>query len=327
MRKKTYSLTNPQKSIWLTEQYYNGTSINNICGTVFIHDTVDFKNLERAINLFVKNNDSFRIRLFLDESRTPKQYIANFSPMSFNLNVLPNLQSLHDLESICVSKKFNLFDHNLFDIQLFKFSDSTGGFITTASHIISAACTAGLVASKVINIYSSLLKVIDIFEESSSYINYVHSEKEYFESDRFIKDKEFWDSTFDTIPEFGIIPSTRSMTHVSCAGKRKLFVFEKSLVTTINDFCKNNQISIFNFLMAIYSIYIGRVSNLTSLVLGTPILNRTTFIEKNTPGMFISTVPMKFDLNPDQKFIEYVKSIAFESLSIFRHQKYPYQNI
>ena len=28
-----YELTNPQKSIWLTEQYYKGTSVNNICGT------------------------------------------------------------------------------------------------------------------------------------------------------------------------------------------------------------------------------------------------------------------------------------------------------
>ena len=28
-----YDLTNPQKSIWLTEQFYRGTSINVICGT------------------------------------------------------------------------------------------------------------------------------------------------------------------------------------------------------------------------------------------------------------------------------------------------------
>ena len=34
MNSKLYGLTNPQKNIWNTEQYYYGTSINNIGGTV-----------------------------------------------------------------------------------------------------------------------------------------------------------------------------------------------------------------------------------------------------------------------------------------------------
>ena len=35
--KDVYELTNPQKSIWYTEQFYEGTTVNNICtsGTVY----------------------------------------------------------------------------------------------------------------------------------------------------------------------------------------------------------------------------------------------------------------------------------------------------
>ncbi len=36
MGKKFYNLTTPQKSIYFTEQYYNNTNINNICGSVII---------------------------------------------------------------------------------------------------------------------------------------------------------------------------------------------------------------------------------------------------------------------------------------------------
>ena len=39
--------------------------------------------------------------------------------------------------------------------------------------------------------------------------------------------------------------------------------------------------------MAIYALYIGKVRNLKHFVLGTPILNRTTFEEKHTPGMLL----------------------------------------
>ena len=36
------NLTNSQKSIWVTEQYYKESSINNICGTAIIDEQVDF---------------------------------------------------------------------------------------------------------------------------------------------------------------------------------------------------------------------------------------------------------------------------------------------
>ena len=106
-----------------------------------------------------------------------------------------------------------------------------------------------------------------------------------------------------------------------------LFTFSKQTVDNINEFCRNNRISIFNFLMGIYALYIGRVSNLTNFTLGTPVLNRTTFIEKNTPGMFISTVPLQFNLTSNSSFVEFAQNIAKDTLSVFRHQKYPYQNI
>ena len=35
MGKKFYNLTNPQKNIWNTEQYYKGTAVNNVGGSVY----------------------------------------------------------------------------------------------------------------------------------------------------------------------------------------------------------------------------------------------------------------------------------------------------
>ena len=77
--------------------------------------------------------------------------------------------------------------------------------------------------------------------------------------------------------------------------------------------------------MAIYSLYIGRVSNLDEFVIGTPILNRSNFREKHTSGMFISTVPLKITIDNDSTFLDFVSKIAQDSLAMLRHQKYPYQ--
>ena len=50
--KGLYGLTNPQKSIWMTEQFYKGTNINNIVGYLKISDKANFEALEKAFEIY-----------------------------------------------------------------------------------------------------------------------------------------------------------------------------------------------------------------------------------------------------------------------------------
>ena len=83
MNKELYDLTNPQKSIWLTEQFYKGTSVNNVCGTVLIDEIIDFDHLLTAINIFIRDNDSFRIHIKIDKNGNVKQYFKDFEERTF----------------------------------------------------------------------------------------------------------------------------------------------------------------------------------------------------------------------------------------------------
>ena len=327
MNTELYDLTNPQKSIWLTEQFYKGSSVNNICGTVLIDEKVNFNLLCTAINIFIKDNDSFRIHLCIDSNGNVKQYFSDYIEQTFETINISDNDDLLTLEHNMATTPFNILDNNLFDIKPFRFPNGKGGFVVNTSHLIADACTASLVASKIINIYSSLLKNEFPSEQPTSYLNYINSEKEYLSSSKFEKDAEYWDSQFTDVPEFGIIPSLKSSAVENSTACRQLFKIDSSLAENISLFCKDKKISLFNFFMGIYALYIGRVSNLDNFVLGTPILNRTTFTEKNTPGMFISTVPFKFSIIESQSFVEFAQKIGLDSLSMFRHQKYPYQNI
>ena len=79
--------------------------------------------------------------------------------------------------------------------------------------------------------------------------------------------------------------------------------------------------------MTIFAIYLGRVSNLNEFVIGTPILNRTNFKEKQTTGMFINTLPLKINLKNNETVLENLKDIAINSMGLLRHQKYSFQYI
>ena len=73
MEKNLYDLTNPQKSIWYTEQFFKNTSVNNIGGTIIIKDKISFDLLKKSIYEYVKTNDSFLIKLCFDEKGDIKQ--------------------------------------------------------------------------------------------------------------------------------------------------------------------------------------------------------------------------------------------------------------
>ena len=74
-KKDVYELTNPQKSIWNTELFFSNTTVNNICVSGIINEEVNIEILKKAINLLVKENDSFRTKLIVNDS-VPVQFFS-----------------------------------------------------------------------------------------------------------------------------------------------------------------------------------------------------------------------------------------------------------
>ncbi len=328
MNSKLYNLTNPQKNIWNIEQYYKGTSVNNIGGTVHLKTQLDFSALSKAVSNVILAHDNFHIRLIKDDTNI-KQSFADLKDYPIKIIDLSDLAELSLIEEKMCQTVFSIENDNLFCVKIFRLPDGTGGVISVMHHIISDSWTVGLFCKEIVQEYTNLIKNIKSDDVQYSYINYIEKEQEYLNSPSFQKDKEYWAGVFNTMPELATIPSFSSELsgQVSCVAKRQSFAISKQVLDKVSEFCKNNRISIYNFFMSIYSIYIGRVSNLDDFVIGTPILNRLDFADKNTNGMFISTVPLRINILNDSSFVDFSRSMARSCLSMLRHQRYPYQNI
>ena len=325
---KEFELTYPQKSIWVTEQYFNGTNINNIFATLTIKRDVNLERLKKSINIFLKNNKSFGLNFKMKDGRLV-QYFTEFEELDFEVFYLKDYDEVKK-KAIELSKKpFDIFGKKLFDYKLFKLENGYGGVIGLAHHIISDAATFSLMPAEFVDNYSKLENNEEITYKDYSYEDYIIEEEQYKNSEKFLKDKEYWEKIYETIPEVATIPSmknkTNTNTELSCEASREEYILEKEMLEKISEFCKKNKISNFNFFMAVYAIYLGRVSNLRDFVIGTPILNRTNFKEKHTTGMFINTAPLRIKIEDNIDFVSFAKQIAQSSLSMLRYQKYPYQ--
>ena len=321
-------LTSSQKSIWVTEQYYKGSSINNICGTAVIEEKLDFKKLEEAIKVVYQKHDNFKLRLKIEDGEVMQVLTEQKETQINTINIASSKEIKKELEKI-VRIPFKLENSELFKFYIFKFENGEGAFMLKIHHLIADAWTLAFICNEIIKTYSALKQNNEVETKAIySYIDYIKAEQEYLESEKFQKDKAYWEEKFSSIPEVAIIPGSKSNENENNPkGNRKQFNLDTSSVDAIKKYCKENKISLYNFFMAVYAIYIGEISNLDEFVIGTPILNRTNFKEKNAAGMFINMAPFKINMNQAIDFKAFIKNIAIDSMNMLKHQKYSYQSL
>lgn len=155
MENKLYELTNPQKSIWYTENYFENTNINNICTSGIIYEDINIDTLKNAIHRLVQTNDSFRIKLSL-QNNVPMQYIADFEPFDIETIYINNIDDFHNIEQEMVKEKFNIINSVLFKFKIAIFPDKSAGVILNLHHIIADSWSLGLTIQKIVQIYHSI---------------------------------------------------------------------------------------------------------------------------------------------------------------------------
>lgn len=324
-KKNLYNLTNPQMSIWTTEQYYQGTSLNNISGIIYIEENANIENIKKAVNIYIKKNEAVRLRVVL-ENNIPMQYISKYEEVQIDvLNI--NKEDAETKSQEFTNKPFELIDSNLFKFKIYQFSNGEVGIYINLHHLIADAWSMSLYIDEVMSIYSKLKNNQEVDEEiNSSYTKFIQKEQEYIKTEKYIKDGEFWGDIFKEEPKISHIKNSLP-SNLNLSAIRKSYVFSKELYEKMDKYCKNNGSSIYTFLMSIYSIYLSKINNNANVIIGTPILNRTNFEEKKTSGMFISTVPFLANIQEDKNVNNVIKEISNIQRNIFRHQKYPYTSI
>lgn len=319
-----YKLTNPQESIWLINSFYENTNVSNICGTLLIHEKVDFDLLNKAVNRVVQENDAMRIHFKLRDGK-PFQYVTEYVFQQFPIYSLNSKDELPQLEDKFAKITFDVIDSCLYDFKLLKFKNGHGGVNLTIHHLISDAWSFGLITNEIIGNYSKLLKSKNAESaDMPSYFEFAQNEQKYLGSEKYENDRKFWEDVFATCPSC-VSLSQKSFPSSSPVANRKSFSLGNS--AKIVDFCKKNKISVFTFLLTIFSIYFHRISGSSDIVIGSPILNRNGIREKNTLGLFINTLPLKVEVDDDIDFIQLAQSVYKNQFSILRHHKYPYSKI
>lgn len=322
--KNIYELTNPQKSIWMSEQYYKGTNINNIVGYIKINKNANLQALEKAFNVLVQKNDSLKTKIIIDNS-VPKQYFDDFVYENIEIIELQDESQLLQFETSFPMQNIDVDNNFLFLPKILSFPDGSAILALIAHHLIADAWTMSLLLEEV---YQSYLKIINNesidLTSNPSYIEFIKSQENYMSSNKFEEDTKYWQSQFSNLPN---IINFKNNVKVSIQADRKIYELNNNIVAKINSFCQENKISDYIFLLGIFNIYFFNIFNTNNFVIGNPILNRSNFKEKQIAGMFVSIMPFIVNIDKSMIFADFCKQLANNQKQMYRHIKYPYHEI
>lgn len=320
-----FDLTFPEKNIWLVENFYESKKINIISGSLVIKKDFDINLAEKTVNEYVRLNDAMRIRVCLEGS-TPKQYVSEYIPFVANkIDVKGKTQKeIETIKEEYISTGFDVIEKSLFSYLLIDKGEGAGEIFLKAHHLICDGWSGSKMVMDLANIYDKFLEGEDLVSEVPSYLSYIAKENEYKESEKYIKDEEFWK---EYLKDF-MSPALIKVDDVqSTKAKRYSTKLNKKLNDEILKYCKENKVSPYSVFMTAVAIYLERVTSKKYVVIATPVLNRSNFEEKKMQGMFVSTMPVRFNIDENKTFKEICQDNAKSTLTLFRHQRFPFSKI
>ena len=320
---KYYNLTTPQKNIWNLQKYYGDTAIGNQCGAIFYKEKRDNNLLKKAIYHIIDSQSGLRLRFV--EKEEPVQYIAkeleDIPVMSF-----ATMDKFDDFAENFAKNPIGLNDKVMYRFVVFQIGDRSG-ILAALSHLISDAWTFSFIAGQVDEIYHNLEDGADYDIWQADYTEYVQTEKDYFISERYKKDKSYWESKYTAQPEKSIIKMLPAKSD-SIEAKRFTKCLSEKLENKINKYCSNNQVTQAVLFETALITYLAKINGENqTITIGIPVLNRSNAKEKKIAGMFVSTMPLAVQVIENMTITELAQQISKGHMEIFRHQKYPYSDI
>lgn len=327
LSKAAFPLSQSQENIWNLETAHPGLPINNISSILNIGGRLDIPMLKTAVCRLIALTPALRTRIRAPGG-VPVQFVVDdvLDHVPFFDFTMTGMEGVEEWSLSVAREAMPVLDAPLYFCAIFKRANGTGGVLLKVHHLISDAWSQGLILNRLAEMYLSLLtgKEPDL-SPFPPYEAHIQAENAYLASPEKARDEAFWRRTLRDLP--GASAKGHEYATVSPVGRRASFPLPERLNRLIMAFCEQHKVSPFAVFYMALSIYLRRVRGQERFCVGVPVINRRTFQEKRTPGMFVTTLPFVNSLDESVTFAEFNEALKADWYELLRHQSLPFSDI
>lgn len=282
-----------------SEAYFEQTSFQ-------IHGDIDMEYVFHSFEIWIARHDVFRTLFIYQNVEKPKQIVLH----QRRCNVFFNDLSTGDKADIATlieayqeqdrRRGFDLSRDMPIRLAVFRIDKKIYQFIFSFHHIILDGWSFGLLLGEFFEIYQKLLQNQEVnYDKEHSFRQYVL----WLQKQNLDQAYAYWT---DYLKDFEIptkLPGEikNRFSEASYNRKEKAFIFDSAVFQSIQDFIKDNQMTLNIFIQTLWGILLQRYNNTDDVVFGTVVSGRHAEIDNidQTVGLLINTIPVRIGSSSD----------------------------
>jgi enterobactin synthetase component F len=326
----SFPLTVAQRGLWMTQKITPGANLN-IAEAVEICGPIEPGIFRRALHQVVAEAEQLRVCV-VEENGKPRQVLRPVYPgdfpyvdMSGEADPRAAIQAwmMHE-----VTLPVDLRKDPLWVSALLKASDDCYFWYQRAHHIVYDGYGGGLVARRLAELYTAYTrgeapepKVFCTVEAM------VEAEGSYRNSDRFHRDREYWQEQLAQLPEAVTLSRSSRRHGLSSELRRSVGYLSAETARQLAELGKSTGASLPQVLISLIAGYYQRVTGVRDLVFGMPVSGRINGALRNSVSVSANVVPIRVFFTVETTAADLFAQVSRTVRSALRHQQYRFEDI
>jgi mycobactin peptide synthetase MbtE len=163
----------------------------------------------------------------------------------------------------------------------------------------------------------------DLAPLAYQYKDYAAWESQFKQTDEFISQREFWLKCFESnVPKLSLPTLVDEQDEFSGEGGNVEFSIARDEITPILNAFGDTQVTVFSILFAAYFTFLAQLSGQDDIVVGTVSSGRTQEELEGMVGMFVKTLPVRYQVNGGLSFKDF--AVNFHRFMVEANSKHVY---
>ena len=334
-RDTVMALTFSQQRLWFLEQLKPGSPDYNIPTSVRITGNLDESILKKSLSELIQRHESLRMVIKTVDgspglSITP-QVTLPFRSVDYSGLSGESIESaVEKLIRDEAQVPFDLSEGPLVRFLCIRIRPDQNIFLLVFHHIISDGWSANIFYQELSSLYSAFIKGQEspLKPLTIQYIDYAAYQRKFLQGDFLENELSYWKQKLADAPQLLELPTDFARPAIQ-SGQGDFITFEINQSTTkkINERCKEEGVTLFMYMLSIFTVLLNRYTDQVDICIGTPIANRDHEGIENIIGFFVNTLVLRTNLVGDPIFADVLKQVRSIAMDAYTHSAIPFEMV
>jgi amino acid adenylation domain-containing protein len=326
--KQYYCLSSAQKRIYILQQLDKEGVTYNMPQVQMVTGEIQQDKLETALQKMILRHESFRTSFHIFD-RQPMQRIHSLRDTEFEIEYY-DLQTSKAIPSTIEAtthnfiRPFDLSRAPLMRVAYGKISQDKGIFMLDMHHIISDGSSYLVFLTELLHAYEGRslapLKV--------QYKDYSYWRSAEHHGAGLKTQEKYWRETLSGQLPVIQLPTDYPRPAVQrFKGKKIKFQLDTHQTEAVHQLAKQEDVTLYMLLLAIYNIFLAKISRSSDIIVGTPTAGRRHNDLKNVIGMFVNTLCIRSYPSAEKQFTDFLQEVKTQTLDAFENQEFAFEDL